>query len=229
MTPRKPKKAARLKAKKPKKAKPSLTRTYLTYVLIVSAVPLSLIFYFIPTSLDLLAGSFHRSTAVLKSVAELPEQNNQRLAPGMPVRLRIPAINVDAPVQRVGLTPDGAMDVPKTPQEAGWFEPGVRPGEIGSAVIAGHYGWKEGKAAAFDALHQLKEGDKVYVEDDAGYVKEFTVSRSRLYDSRADTSEVFGSSDGKARLNLITCEGTYDKQAKSYSNRLVVFAELENI
>src|SRR5665647_1830768 len=58
---------------------------------------------------------------------------------GVPVRLKIPTINVDATVESVGLTPDGDMDLPKDPDDVAWYEL-ARPGEDGSAVMAGHYG-----------------------------------------------------------------------------------------
>ena len=40
------------------------------------------------------------------------------------------------------------------------------------------------------------------------------------------TGLIFNQAD-KARLNLITCDGTWVKGDKTYSERLVVFAELE--
>jgi hypothetical protein len=36
---------------------------------------------------------------------------------------------------------------------------------------------------------------------------------------------VFASNDGGAHLNLITCAGEWNKGKKSYSERLVVFAD----
>jgi hypothetical protein len=63
---------------------------------------------------------------------------------GLPVRLKIPSIGVDARIKPVGLTADGAMDVPAGPADVAWFDLGPRPGEIGSAVVAGHYwGWNK--------------------------------------------------------------------------------------
>src|ERR1035437_3088718 len=56
----------------------------------------------------------------------------------LPIRLKIPKINADAPVEYVGLAPDGSMGVPAGPNNVGWFDLGPRPGNIGSAVIAGH-------------------------------------------------------------------------------------------
>ena len=117
------------------------------------------------------------------------------------------------------------MDVPKDRGNVAWFELGQRPGENGSAVIAGHYGWKNGKASAFDNLYKLRKGDTLYIEDDKGVITSFVVRESRRYDPEADASEVFGSNDGRARLNLVTCEGAWDKVSRTYSKRLVVFAE----
>lgn len=146
---------------------------------------------------------------------------------GLPMRLKIPIINVDASVEHVGLTKDGAMDVPKGRANVAWFDLGQRPGENGTAVIDGHYGWKNGEASIFDNLHKLRKGDKLYVEDDKGEIISFVVRESRRYDPKADASNVFGSNDGKAHLNLVTCEGVWDKVLKTYSKRLVVFTDKE--
>lgn len=160
----------------------------------------------------------------IDNVAALPEEQAN---PGLPVRLKIPKINVDAGFEYVGLDPDGAMDVPKERSNAAWFELGQRPGENGSAVIAGHYGRENRRGSVFDDLHKLRKGDKLYVEDEKGEVITFVVSKSRRYDPKADASAVFSSNDGKSHLNLITCEGTWDESANQYSKRLVVFTEKE--
>lgn len=154
--------------------------------------------------------------------------SNQEQARGeLPVRLKIPGINVDVPIEYVGLTPDGAMDVPKEQANVAWFELGQRPGENGSAVIAGHYGWKTGEPSAFDNLYKLRKGDKLYVDDEKGVTHTFVVRESRIYDPNADASAVFGSFDGKAHLNLVACDGVWDKVSKTYSKRLVVFTDKE--
>lgn len=146
---------------------------------------------------------------------------------GRPIRLKIPEINADAVIEYVGLTSSGAMDVPKNQDDIAWFNTGPRPGEIGSAVVAGHYGIKNGKGSVFDNLYKLREGDKIYIEDEKGATIVFVVRESRRYDPNADASDVFGSNDGKSHLNLVTCEGEWDKVAKTYSTRLVVFADKE--
>lgn len=142
-----------------------------------------------------------------------------------PVRLIIPTISVDADIESVGLAPDGAMDVPKERASAAWFNRGPRPGEDGSAVINGHYGWKDGKASVFDTLHTLRAGDTIYVQDSIGGITAFVVRELTYYNPKANASAVFNSDDGTAHLNLVTCEGVWDAVSKNYSQRLVVFAD----
>jgi len=146
----------------------------------------------------------------------------------MPKRLKIPSIAVDAAILSVGLAPDGSMDTPKQAAEVAWFNLGEKPGDLGSAVITGHYGsWKNGDSSVFDNLHKLKKDDRIYIEDDKGAVVSFVVRESRSYDPTADATDVFSSDDERSHLNLITCEGIWSEDVKSFSKRLVVFADKE--
>jgi len=145
----------------------------------------------------------------------------------MPARIKIPGIKVDAAIEQVAVTADGSMDVPKLPLNTAWYKLGPRPGEIGSAVIAGHVNWKNGAKAVFADLRNLKPGDKILVEDTQGAVVSFVVRESRTYDKNVEAKDVFTSNDGKAHLNLVTCIGVWNKTAQSYSQRLVVFADKE--
>lgn len=146
---------------------------------------------------------------------------------GVPVRLKIPSLNIDSAIEYVGLTSDGEMDVPKDRANVAWYDLGSRPGENGSAVIAGHYGrWKNGDVAVFDNLDKLKFGDKILIESNDAIIS-FVVRETKSYQPEADATEVFFSSDGKAHLNIVTCEGEWNKISKSYAKRLVVFADKE--
>jgi LPXTG-site transpeptidase (sortase) family protein len=150
------------------------------------------------------------------------------LVVGQPVRLIIPDINVDAAFEYVGLTSEGAMGAPNGPHNVAWFELGPRPGENGSAVIAGHYGrWKTGEGSVFDDLNKLEKGDILYIETDRGESISFIVREFKSYEEDADASDVFILNDGKAHLNLITCEGVWDEVLKTYHKRLVVFTDKE--
>ncbi|TAL14122.1 class F sortase [Patescibacteria group bacterium] len=147
---------------------------------------------------------------------------------GPPVRLQIVPIGIDTVINPVGLTNNGAMDISENPDQVAWYKLGAIPGQVGSAVIAGHYGWQQdGHGAIFNNLNKLKPGDTVAVYDASGIETDFTVRATRLYDPSADASEVFDANNGKVQLNLITCQGTWVNATDSYSERLVVFTELK--
>lgn len=146
---------------------------------------------------------------------------------GLPTRISIPSIKMNAAIDLVGLLPNGAMGVPKIPRNVAWFKLGPRPGEIGSATISGHVNWWNGATAAFAKINKLKSGDKIKVQDDKGVTYTFIVSGSKSYSAAADATAVFFSTDGKAHLNLITCAGVWDKRTKQYTKRLVIFADKE--
>ncbi len=158
------------------------------------------------------------------NLASLLGQTNS----SQPVRLKIPNINVNSAIEEVSLTSSGAVGVPKGIANVGWFNLGPRPGQTGNSIIVGHYGWyKNGTPAIFNNINKLKPGDKIYVQDDKGVTITFVVRELKTFDSSEDTSGVFSLDDGKAHLNLITCEGIWDKTQKTYSSRLVVFTDKE--
>ena len=192
----------------------------LTVVLSELTLFIALLLYFFPKS-----SVQDESALVVKNAVAL--SNQEQTSVGLPVHIKIPSIDVDAPVEYVGLTSDGAMDVPKGPVKVAWFNLGHRPGENGSAVIAGHYGWKNNIPAVFDNLHKLNKGDKIYIEDEKGANIIFVVREIRIYDKDEDASGVFGLSDGKAHLNLITCTGVWNKTEKTRSDRLIIFTDKE--
>ena len=148
----------------------------------------------------------------------------QPVARGLPRRLQIPRLGLDAAVEYIGVTASGAMDTPKDPADVGWFNAGPRPGEPGSAVIDGHLDRKDGSAAVFDNLFKLQPGDTIMILDENSISLSFTVRESRMYDREADTAAIFSSATG-SHLNLITCAGSWDTAQKSYTERLVVFAD----
>ena len=146
---------------------------------------------------------------------------------GLPLHLKIPKINVESNIEYVGIGTDGDMGTPSGPDDTAWYDLGPRPGEKGSAVIDGHSGWKNNIPAVFDNLSELNVGDKLYIQNEFGSTTTFVVRKVRTYDKNKDAQNVFDSNDGKAHLNLITCEGVWDPVTKSSSERLVVFTDME--
>lgn len=143
-----------------------------------------------------------------------------------PVRVRIPAIGVDAPITQVGNKPDGSMDIPHTADEVGWYEPGFRPGEMGNAVLAGHLDTASGKPAVFWRLRTLQEGDEILVDREDGSIIRFRVTNHEAYPmDSAPLPEIFGAAH-HVGLNLITCNGAWQQHLATYTQRLVVYSEL---
>lgn len=144
---------------------------------------------------------------------------------GLPVRLKIPAIGVDSAIEDALITPDGRMDVPAGSINVAWFALGPHPGRVGSAVIGGHFGIRNGVPFVFYDLDKLIVGDKIYIEDDKGDTLAFQVRSIKLFDRNADATTIFTSDDGLAHLNLITCEGVWNRVNDSYPERRVVFTD----
>jgi len=163
------------------------------------------------------------SVQVEKYVPDLLTQEGEMI--GVPVQLLIPKIGIRTGVIPVGTTLEGEMEVPERPDEVAWFHYGPRPGEIGSAVLAGHFGWKNNIPAVFDNLHKLREGDEIFVVDEDDTVITFVVREIRMYDKDESSFDVFVSNDGKAHLNLITCSGDWNVAERSRPQRLVVFTD----
>lgn len=159
------------------------------------------------------------------AVNEKKIQEEVPVAVGLPVRINIPRLRVNAAIGAVGLLPDRSMGVPKLPRDTVWYKLGPKPGEKGSAVIAGHVNWWNGATGVFARLRTLKPGDIITVRDDAGAVISFVVRESRWYEASADATDIFTSHDGKAHLNLITCDGIWNRLTRQYSKRLVVFTD----
>ncbi len=145
---------------------------------------------------------------------------------GVPVRLKIPAINLDAAVEDVGLTPANLMDLPKQYDEAAWYRLGPRPGEPGNAVISGHVDSTTGIALFWD-LRKLVPGDTIGVVGDDGIQRQFVVTASERYATGdAPLTRIFGAADG-SHLNLITCDADtpFDRASGAYTGYLLVYAD----
>ncbi len=145
---------------------------------------------------------------------------------GAPTRLKVPALAIDVPIERVGMTLEGDVGSPDGSTNAAWFDLGPRPGERGSAIIVGHYGWRSGVHAVFDNLGTLEVGAMISVDDDLGKTHVFVVRELREYEEGALADDVFVASDDMPHLNLITCAGAWNKGHASYSRRLVVFTDM---
>ncbi|MBX5449007.1 class F sortase [Thermogemmatispora sp.] len=158
-----------------------------------------------------------------------PTSQAQPRGPALPVRLLIPSIGVAAAVESVGLTAAGMLATPQRHpwDDVGWYSLGPRPGEQGSAVIAGHLDRPGGYPAVFWNLHRLHAGAAVIVIDAHGQRWFFRVTGVASYPpQRAPLLRIFADRSGRY-LNLITCAGTWIPSEHQTSERLVVYSVLQ--
>lgn len=167
----------------------------------------------------------------------------------VPLELRIPSLQISAPVLGVGITAEDVMDAPKglaadpVWQKAFWYRGGGIPGDSGTATLAGHVDDARGRPAVFARLRELRPGDLVVIHDTrSGLDVRFTVIKTATYSARqaadpAVLAQIYGSGpvtgkgpqpapDGLAHLTLITCAGSWINGA--YDHRLVVYATHES-
>jgi len=140
-----------------------------------------------------------------------------------PAYLSIPVIGVHTRLIQLGLTAQGTLQVPASTSVAGWYTGSPRPGQIGSAVIAGHIDSYQGPGVFF-RLHLLRPGDRVYVRRANGTLAVFRVYAERSYaKDHFPTQWVYGPAPDP-ELRLITCGGVFDPAIGSYLSNVVIYA-----
>ena len=134
-----------------------------------------------------------------------------------------PAHRRPHPLIRLGLTARGILQVPASTSVAGWYTGSPRPGQVGSAVIAGHIDSTRGPGVFF-RLRLLRPGDRIYVRNADSTLAVFDVYAEHSYPKdRFPTQRVYGPAPDP-ELRLITCGGTFDPAAGSYLSNVVVYA-----
>ncbi|MEV5751511.1 class F sortase [Actinoallomurus sp. NPDC052308] len=140
-----------------------------------------------------------------------------------PVTLRIPEIGVRSPLDRLTTDTRGRLLPPRDPAHAGWFADGIRPGDTGPAVIAGHVDSRTGPAV-FTRLATLRPGARILVTDATGRVAAFTVDRVRSFPKEDfPAADVYGATPDP-QLRVITCGGAFDPVSGHYLRDVVVYA-----
>ena len=146
--------------------------------------------------------------------------------------IQIPTARLRAAIVGIGLAPDGALGAPDNPDVVGWWEDGVKPGQLGNVLLDGHVDYTDvaeqvGLGVAW-ALREVQIGDPILIRDH---------EREQTYLYRVTETVLVGatSADGlrylkstvEPMLTLVTCEGSFDRAAFAYAERRVVRAVLE--
>ncbi len=142
-----------------------------------------------------------------------------------PTQVSIPSLKIRSSLMRLGLNPDGTVEVPPAERgmTAGWYTGGAVPGRPGPAVLIGHNDTRFGRAVFHDLKH-IAKGAEVLVRGGDGTSRSFTVTGKETVDKKAfPTERVYGATAGST-LRLITCDGAFDDEGHPVDN-LIVYAE----
>ena len=164
----------------------------------------------------------NRSSAATDAATATSEVDTSALLPAF---VNVPTIGATSRLIRLGLEPDGRLQVPEDFSVAGWYERGAAPGQPGPSIIAGHVDSYTGPGI-FAKLDLLKAGDPIFVTRVDGAELEFTVTHVDQYPKDAFPTELVYADSDQPELRLITCGGTFDKKASSYRDNVVVYAVL---
>jgi sortase A len=144
----------------------------------------------------------------------------------MPVRLQIPKLNIDANVQHVGINTKGNIGTPNNFTDTAWYQGGVQPGQVGTAIVDGHVDNGLSLAGVFKHLDTIAMGDDLYVVEKDGTKLHFVVSDIENYPYEAVPMADILAQHTKRQMVLITCEGAWVAGQKTYDHRLAVYATL---
>ena len=141
-----------------------------------------------------------------------------------PRGVSIPRLGVDAPVLAVGHDTVGALIVPASPMDVGWYQGGPVPGESGVALLTSHVDTRTEGRGVFAGLADLSEGDTVTVTAADGTEQLWTV-KARTQHHKSDLPPELFARSGTPVLALVTCGGPFDREVRSYRDNVIVWAE----
>ena len=151
-----------------------------------------------------------------------------RVAADLPRVISIPELNVKARVLQVGVDNNNQIMTPKNIYDAAWYNGSSKPGEMGAAIIDGHYVGPTANGI-FSKLAKLKTGSLISIERGDGKMLNFRVVKNETVPlDKVDMSKMLVSSDtSRPGLNIITCSGDFDPKTFEFADRTLVYAVLD--
>ncbi len=119
----------------------------------------------------------------------------------VPVAVRLPRLDVVAPVVPAGMTA-ARIQGPPVAGDLAWLEQTRRPGEIGPAVIGG-VRELEGEPGALARIAELRPGDEFLVLGAEGEALGFRIDRVREVATQDRNDAVFAMGAGRPELRLV--------------------------
>ena len=146
----------------------------------------------------------------------------------LPVRMRIPALELDYPVQSMGADASGTMQVAPGLEVVSWFDRSAIPGNEGNAIFGGHNMWRGVRSPVF-YLDELEIGDELVIDYDDGTSMRFLLESVFVYELRLAPSHLIMDPSGEQRLTLITCKPPFNTARGTSDNRIVAIFKEESV
>ncbi|TAL15283.1 class F sortase [Patescibacteria group bacterium] len=142
----------------------------------------------------------------------------------IPKTLTITKLGINASIESVATTANGAMGVPGNIWNAAWYNKSAKPGQAGAVFIDGHSSSTDG--ALFGKLNTLAKGDIINVMRADNIVINYKVMAINVVNrSNVDMSSMlkpYGTS--RNGLNILSCQGKWLPSEETLENRVLVYA-----
>ena len=180
---------------------------------------------------DLVHGGEGRQGAILGGPGIV---SSSALDSRTPWTLLVPSARIRARIVALGLTSDRSLGAPDNPEGIGWWRYGAAPGEVGNVLLDGHRDFTDTAgnvgAGVCWLLPDTQRGDFVLIRDDEAAVTYlYLVSETVSVAWDAPEGVRYLQPTSRPILTLITCEGSFDTDARNYSNRHIVIADLTDV
>lgn len=162
---------------------------------------------------------------VAQPIEKKPASNDYKVAADQPRLITLPTLNTAGPIQKVSLTKANAIAVPTNVNFAGWYTGSVKPGYPGLSIVDAHVSGKY-SPGLFKQLTKLKAGDAIKVAYGDGSIRSFQMVEGKVLPEKEAAAYLLTKRpDIDRQLNLITCDGVYDRATKQYDKRYIVVAK----
>ena len=139
-----------------------------------------------------------------------------------PTEIRIADLELWAPINPVGVEPDGQLEIPDE-TEVGWYRLGSSPGRPGSTVLAAHVTWNDTIGPFFE-LGQLEPGAEIELTLADGSLRRYEVVERAQYGKLMLPQHRIWTQEGAETLVLITCGGDFNREIRRFADNIVAYA-----
>jgi len=145
-----------------------------------------------------------------------------------PVWMRIPALNLDAPIEDTDPDPMYTMEIADSASTISWLRESPIPGNDGNALMGGHNKWR-GEIGQLMYLDTLTVGDKMEIEYADGSSLNFMLESVFVYALDTAPAHLILDLSGDARVTIITCKDPFNPAIGTSDYRIVAIFKEESV